>query len=256
MRCEGMNADWVLETRGLAKEFKGFTAVAGVDLQVRRGSIHALIGPNGAGKTTVFNLLTRFIEPSRGAIFYNGQDITRRSAAQVARMGMVRSFQISAVFTHLTARENLLVPLQRASGASYHFWRSRRQIDRRLDERARQLLDEVDLGGFADVVAAELPYGRRRALELATTLAVSPEVLLLDEPTSGMGHEDIGRVAELIRRVARQRTVLMVEHNLGLVANLSDRITVLQHGSVLAEGSYAEVSRDARVMEAYMGKAA
>jgi branched-chain amino acid transport system ATP-binding protein len=251
-----MKADFVLETRGLVKEFKGFAAVSGVDLRVRRGSIHALIGPNGAGKTTVFNLLTRFIEPTRGSIFYERQDITRRSAAQVARMGMVRSFQISAVFPHLTARENLLVPLQRASGASYHFWRSQRQIDRRLDERAAQLLDEVDLGSFADVVAAELPYGRRRALELATTLAVSPEVLLLDEPTSGMGHEDIGRVADLIRRVARQRTVLMVEHNLGLVANLSDRITVLQHGSVLAEGSYAEVSGDARVMEAYMGKAA
>jgi branched-chain amino acid transport system ATP-binding protein len=246
----------VLSARGLGKDFSGFTAVNAVDLDVQHGRIHALIGPNGAGKTTVFNLLTKFLQPTRGRITLLGQDITHSRPDRVARMGLVRSFQISAVFPHLTARENLLVPLQRASGASYHFWRSQRQIDRRLDERAAQLLDEVDLGSFADVVAAELPYGRRRALELATTLAVSPEVLLLDEPTSGMGHEDIGRVADLIRRVARQRTVLMVEHNLGLVANLSDRITVLQHGSVLAEGSYAEVSGDARVMEAYMGKAA
>ncbi|MCG3187641.1 MAG: Daunorubicin/doxorubicin resistance ATP-binding protein DrrA [Rhodocyclaceae bacterium] len=250
-----MNMEYILETRGLVKEFKGFTAVAGVDLKVRRGSIHALIGPNGAGKTTVFNLLTKFLEPTRGAIVYRGQDITWRRPAQVARMGLVRSFQISAVFPHLSVRDNVRVALQRASGKSFHFWRSERSLDG-LNDRVMALLDEVDLRSFADVVTVELPYGRKRALELATTLAVDPELLLLDEPTSGMGHEDVGRVTELIRRVAQQRTVLMVEHNLSLVANLSDRITVLQHGSVLAEGSYAEISSNPQVMEAYMGNAA
>lgn len=250
-----MNMEYILETRGLVKEFKGFTAVAGVDLKVRRGSIHALIGPNGAGKTTVFNLLTKFLEPTRGAIVYRGQDITWRRPAQVARMGLVRSFQISAVFPHLSVRDNVRVALQRASGKSFHFWRSERSLDG-LNDRVMALLDEVDLRSFADVVTVELPYGRKRALELATTLAVDPELLLLDEPTSGMGHEDVGRVTELIRRVAQQRTVLMVEHNLNLVANLSDRITVLQHGSVLAEGSYTEISSNPQVMEAYMGNAA
>ncbi|GMV56432.1 MAG: ABC transporter ATP-binding protein [Betaproteobacteria bacterium] len=250
-----MNMEYILETRGLVKEFKGFTAVAGVDLKVRRGSIHALIGPNGAGKTTVFNLLTRFLEPTRGTIVYRGQDITWRRPAQVARMGLVRSFQISAVFPHLSVRDNVRVALQRASGKSFHFWRSERSLDG-LNDRVMALLDEVDLRSFADVVTVELPYGRKRALELATTLAVDPELLLLDEPTSGMGHEDVGRVTELIRRVAQQRTVLMVEHNLNLVANLSDRITVLQHGSVLAEGSYTEISSNPQVMEAYMGNAA
>lgn len=250
-----MSAEYILETRGLVKEFKGFTAVAGVDLKVRRGSIHALIGPNGAGKTTVFNLLTKFLEPTRGTIVYQGQDITWRRPAQVARMGLVRSFQISAVFPHLSVRDNVRVALQRASGKSFHFWRSERSLDG-LNDRVMALLDEVDLRSFADVVTVELPYGRKRALELATTLAVDPELLLLDEPTSGMGHEDVGRVTELIRRVAQQRTVLMVEHNLNLVANLSDRITVLQYGSVLAEGSYAEISSNPKVMEAYMGNAA
>lgn len=250
-----MSAEYILETRGLVKEFKGFTAVAGVDLKVRRGSIHALIGPNGAGKTTVFNLLTKFLEPTRGTIVYQGQDITWRRPAQVARMGLVRSFQISAVFPHLSVRDNVRVALQRASGKSFHFWRSERSLDG-LNDRVMALLDEVDLRSFADVVTMELPYGRKRALELATTLAVDPELLLLDEPTSGMGHEDVGRVTELIRRVAQQRTVLMVEHNLNLVANLSDRITVLQYGSVLAEGSYAEISSNPQVMEAYMGNAA
>ncbi|HMM72864.1 MAG TPA: ABC transporter ATP-binding protein [Rhodocyclaceae bacterium] len=250
-----MSAEYILETRGLVKEFKGFTAVAGVDLKVRRGSIHALIGPNGAGKTTVFNLLTKFLEPTRGTIVYQGQDITWRRPAQVARMGLVRSFQISAVFPHLSVRDNVRVALQRASGKSFHFWRSERSLDG-LNDRVMALLDEVDLRSFADVVTMELPYGRKRALELATTLAVDPELLLLDEPTSGMGHEDVGRVTELIRRVAQQRTVLMVEHNLNLVANLSDRITVLQYGSVLAEGSYAEISSNSQVMEAYMGNAA
>lgn len=250
-----MSFEYILESRGLVKEFKGFTAVAGIDLKVRRGSIHALIGPNGAGKTTVFNLLTRFLEPTRGTIVYKGQDISSKRPAQVARMGLVRSFQISAVFPHLSVRDNVRVALQRASGKSLHFWRSERSLDG-LNDRVMALLEEVDLRSFADIVTVELPYGRKRALELATTLAVDPELLLLDEPTSGMGHEDVGRVTELIRRVAQQRTVLMVEHNLNLVANLSDRITVLQYGSVLAEGSYAEISSNPQVMEAYMGNAA
>ncbi len=242
----------VLETRGLTKSFRGFLAVAGVDLKVRRGTIHALIGPNGAGKTTVFNLLTKFIQPSAGTIHYRGRDITRSRPADVAREGMVRSFQVSAVFPNLTVLENVRVALQRPLGTSFHFWKSDHTL-RALHGRVEELLESVDLAAHRDVVAVELPYGRKRALELATTLALDPELLLLDEPTQGMGHEDVGRVVELIRRVAERRTVLMVEHNLSVVADLCHVITVLQRGAILAEGPYAEVSTDPRVLEAYIG---
>ncbi len=245
-------SDFIIETTGLTKEFKGFTAVKAVDLRVRRGTIHALIGPNGAGKTTCFNLITKFLEPTRGQIRYNGRDITRTKPADVARLGMVRSFQISATFPHLTLIENVRVALQRPLGTSFHFWKSEGSL-RALDERAMALLDEVGLASYASLPAVELPYGRKRALEIATTLALDPEMLLLDEPTSGMGHEDIGRVAALIRRVARNRTVLMVEHNLSVVSDLSDTITVLARGEILAEGPYAEVSKNPDVVDAYMG---
>jgi branched-chain amino acid transport system ATP-binding protein len=242
----------VLETEGLTMEFSGFVAVKDVNLRIRRGSIHALIGPNGAGKTTCFNLLTKFLIPTRGRIRLKGEDITRAKPADIARAGMVRSFQISAVFGHLTALENVRVALQRKLDTSFHFWRSERSLGV-LDGRAEELLDAVGLAGFRDVPAVELAYGRKRALEIATTLALEPEVMLLDEPMAGMGHEDIERTAQLIRRVAANRTVVMVEHNMKVVANLSDRITVLQQGEVLAEGPYAEVSRDPRVIQAYMG---
>ncbi len=247
-----MADDCIIETRDLTKEFKGFFAVRNVSLRVRRGTIHALIGPNGAGKTTVFNLLTRFLAPTAGQIVYQGRDITRARPADVARLGMVRSFQISAVFPYLTVRENVLVALQRRLGTSFHFWRSRRSLDV-LDDRAEELLDAVGLRGFEEALAVELPYGRKRALEIATTLALDPEMMLLDEPTAGMGHEDVGRVAQLIRKVAADRTVLMVEHNLSVVADLSDTITVLARGEILAEGTYDEVSNNPEVREAYMG---
>ncbi len=250
----GVAADCILETRGLSKEFKGFVAVDDVDLRVRRGTIHALIGPNGAGKTTVFNLVTRFLDPTAGAILFNGGDITREKPAQVARRGMVRSFQISATFPHLTVLENVRVALQRKLGIAFQFWRSHKVLDR-LNDQARELLDGVDLGDFADYVTMELPYGRKRALEIATTLALDPELMLLDEPTQGMGHEDVGRVTALIKKVAANRTVLMVEHNMNVVADLSDVITVLQRGAVLAEGPYETVSKDPRVLEAYVGTA-
>lgn len=250
-----MSEDYILETRDLTKEFKGFAAVNGVNLKVRRGTIHALIGPNGAGKTTCFNLITKFLQPTRGAIIYNGDDITGVKSADIARRGMVRSFQISATFLHLTLLENVRVALQRPLGTSFHFWRSENSL-KVLNERAMQLLDDVGLSSFAELTAAELPYGRKRALEIATTLALDPELLLLDEPTSGMGREDIGRTADLIRRVAANRTVLMVEHNLSVVSDLSDKITVLARGEILAEGPYSEVSRNPEVIEAYMGTGA
>jgi branched-chain amino acid transport system ATP-binding protein len=250
-----MSTDGILlETRGLTRQFKGFVAVDGVSLKVRRGDIHALIGPNGAGKTTMFNLLTKFLAPSAGQIFYKGEDITRAGPVQVSRMGVVRSFQISAVFPHMTVLQNVRIALQRVSGGSYRFWRSKKVLDE-LNDQAIALLQQVDLAAFADSLAAELPYGRKRALEIATTLALEPELLLLDEPTQGMGHEDVGRVMDLIKRVSASRTVLMVEHNMNVVSRIADRITVLQRGSTLAEGTYAEVSRDARVIEAYMGTA-
>jgi branched-chain amino acid transport system ATP-binding protein len=247
-----MTDDIILRTEGLTKAFRGFVAVRDVRLQVRRGTIHAMIGPNGAGKTTCFNLLTKFLEPTEGRITYDGRDITRASPAAIARMGMVRSFQISAVFGHLTALENVRVALQRDHGSCFDFWRSDAVL-RRYDGRARELLDAVGILDFADVPAVELPYGRKRALELATTLALEPELMLLDEPTAGMGHEDVGRIAALIKRMARGRTVLMVEHNLSVVADLSDRITVLARGEILAEGDYEQVSKDPAVVEAYMG---
>lgn len=247
-----MADDVILETRQLKKEFQGFVAVNGVDLRVRRGSVHALIGPNGAGKTTVFNLLTRFLPATSGAVLYRGEDITHVHPAAVARRGLVRSFQISAVFPKLTVLENVRVALQRNLGTSFHFWRSQRSLEA-LDARALEILAQVDLDAYAQTITGELPYGRKRTLELATTLALEPEVMLLDEPTSGMGTEDVGRVVELIKKISAGRTILMVEHNLSVVSNLSDTITVLARGSVLAEGKYAEVSRNPAVLEAYIG---
>ncbi len=245
-------ADYILETHSLTREFKGFMAVSDVNLRVRRGTIHALIGPNGAGKTTVFNLLTRFLTPTGGHIIYNGTDITLEKPAQIARRGIIRSFQISAVFPHLTVLENVRIGLQRQLGTSFHFWKSERTLEP-LNDRAMELLQAVELQDFAATLTVELPYGCKRALEIATTLALEPELLLLDEPTQGMGHEDVERVTQLINKAAVNRTVLMVEHNMNVVAGISDTITVLQRGAVLAEGAYAEVSRNPQVMAAYMG---
>ena len=246
------SGETILATEDLTKEFAGFVAVSGVNLRVARGSVHALIGPNGAGKTTFFNLLTKFLKPTRGRILYKGRDITALAPADVARLGLVRSFQISAVFPHLTVLENVRIALQRARGGSFDFWRSRQVLDV-YNERARELIADVGLSMFASTMAVELPYGRKRALEIATTLALDPDMLLLDEPTAGMGHEDIDRISGLIKRVAASRTVLMVEHNLSVVSTLSDRITVLTRGRVLAEGDYAAVSSNPEVREAYMG---
>lgn len=249
----GAAGDFILETAGLTKEFRGFVAVKGVNLRVRRGTIHALIGPNGAGKTTCFNLLTKFLTPTRGQILYKGREITRMAPAEIARQGLVRSFQISAIFRSCTVLENVRVALQRKyHGLSFDFWRSSKVL-RRLEDRAHALLKDVGLADAADSVAGELPYGRKRALELATTLALEPELMLLDEPTAGMGHEDVDRIAALIKQVAVDRTVLMVEHNLKVVANLSNTITVLARGEVLAEGDYAAVSKNQDVVDAYMG---
>ncbi len=249
-----MSNEFILETRELIKEFKGFVAVNGVSLKVRRGQIHALIGPNGAGKTTVFNLLTKFLIPTRGQILFNGHDITAEKPAQVARRGIVRSFQISATFPNLTVLENVRIALQRATGTSMHFWRSERSLDS-LNEQAMALLAEVDLQDMAHLTAVELPYGRKRALEIATTLAMEPELMLLDEPTQGMGHEDVDRVTQLIKKVGANRTILMVEHNMNVVSSIADTISVLQRGQVIAEGTYDVVSTNPQVLEAYMGSA-
>jgi branched-chain amino acid transport system ATP-binding protein len=249
-----MPDDFILETRSLTKEFNGFVAVCDVDLRVRRGQIHALIGPNGAGKTTCFNLLTKFLIPTRGQILYNGEDITSTRAAEIARRGMVRSFQMSAVFPHLTLLENVRIALQRTLGTSFHFWQRASSLSV-LDPRAMELLDTVGLAPYAAQLAVELPYGRKRALEIATTLAMDPEVLLLDEPTQGMGHEDVAKVAALIKNASAKRTVLMVEHNMDVVSLIADTITVLQRGRIIADGTYAEVSSNPLVIEAYMGSA-
>ena len=249
-----MAAEFILETKGLTKEFKGFVAVNNVDLKVRRGHIHALIGPNGAGKTTFFNLLTKFLPPTRGTITYHGVDITNEKPAQTARRGIVRSFQISAVFPHMTVLENVRAALQRNLGTSFHFWKPEQSLFH-LHQRAQELLAEVDLQDFANELTVNLPYGRKRALELATTMALEPDLMLLDEPTQGMGHEDVHRVTELIKKVSTGRTILMVEHNMNVVSSIADRITVLQRGAIIADGPYAEVSANPLVIEAYMGHA-
>ena len=246
------NAQPILSASGLTMEFRGFVAVKDVTLSVNEGTVHALIGPNGAGKTTVFNLLTKFLKPTRGRISFRGTDITPMKPAEVARLGLVRSFQISAVFPHLTVLDNVRVALQRPSGLATQFWRSSAALSS-LDRQAMELIDAVNLSAYRDLPATELSYGRKRALEIATTLALDPAMLLLDEPMAGMGHEDIGRISDLIRRIARNRTVLMVEHNLNVVADLCDRVTVLARGEILADGSYETVSADPRVREAYMG---
>jgi branched-chain amino acid transport system ATP-binding protein len=247
-----MGSEVILETEGLTKEFRGFVAVLDVNLRVRQGSIHALIGPNGAGKTTCFNLLTKFLDPTRGRITFKGRDITGARPSDIARLGLARSFQISAIFPHLTVLENVRIALQRGRGNSFDFWRSQRALDE-LNGRALELIAAVGLGGCADTVALELPYGRKRALEIATTLALDPEAVLLDEPTAGMGHEDIERITALIRQAAAGRTVLMIEHNLSVVENVCDAITVLVRGEVLAEGDYASVSQNPDVIHAYLG---
>ncbi|WP_018403182.1 ABC transporter ATP-binding protein [Marinobacter gelidimuriae] len=249
-----MSEEYVLETRNLVKEFKGFVAVDDVNLNIRKGHIHALIGPNGAGKTTVFNLLTKFLIPTRGQILFNGRDITTMKSAAIAREGVVRSFQISAVFPHMTALENIRVALQSFEGNSFSFWKSGNCLNK-LNHRAMELLDSVGLAEFAHITTVELAYGRKRALELATTLAMEPQLMLLDEPTQGMGAEDVDQVVELVRKAAVGRTVLMVEHNLGVVSKLCDCITVLAQGAVLTEGDYKTVSADPRVREVYMGSA-
>ena len=247
-------ADYILETRKLSKDFKGFTAVSDVNLKVERGHIHAMIGPNGAGKTTVFNLLTKFLVPTAGTIHFNGNDITREKPADIALRGIIRSFQISAVFPNLTPLENVRLALQRATGTSYHFWKSDRSLSK-LDGRAMELLDSVGLAELSGEITGELAYGRKRALEIATTLALEPELMLLDEPTQGMGVEDVANITALVKKVSANRTILMVEHNLKVVATLADRITVLQRGAILAEGPYSEVSQNPQVLEAYMGSA-
>ncbi len=244
--------DSILETVGLTKEFRGFVAVSDVSLKIRRGTIHGLIGPNGAGKTTCFNLLTKFLQPTRGQIRFDGRDITRHKPADIARLGLIRSFQISAVFPHLSVLENVRVALQRQRGGSFDFWRSDSLL-RVYDDRAMELLEDVGLTSYVTAIAGDLPYGRKRALEIATTLALDPTMMLLDEPTAGMTHEDVDRIVALIKRVSVGRTVLLVEHNLKVVAGLCDTITVLARGSVLAEGDYAAVSRNPEVVSAYLG---
>lgn len=252
MSDDRRDAPVVLETRGLTKDFKGFTAIKDVNLKVKEGTIHALIGPNGAGKTTFFNLLTKFLAPTSGTMLYDGIDITGRKPADIAQMGIIRSFQISSVFPHLGARENVRIALQRKLGVSYHFWRPTRILDQ-LNERAQALLEQVGLGKFGETAAVELAYGQKRALEIATTIALEPRLMLLDEPTQGMSAEDVGTVTDLIRKVLQGRTIIMVEHNLNVVSSLANTITVLNRGEVLAEGDYESVSNNPDVMEAYMG---
>ncbi|MFI5912733.1 ABC transporter ATP-binding protein [Dactylosporangium sp. NPDC051541] len=243
-----------LVARGLTRDFRGFRAVDGVDLDVAVGSVHALVGPNGAGKTTLFNLLTGFLAPTAGRIELGGHDITGLAPERVARLGLARSFQIASLFPQQTVRGHVELALQSGTGLGWAFWRSERPL-RRFRARAEELLERVGLAAAADDTAGSLAYGRKRALELALALALDPKVLLLDEPTAGMGAEDVDRTIELIAAVRDGRTVVLVEHNMTVVGRLADRVTVLQAGRVLAEGPYERVRADERVIEAYLGGA-
>lgn len=248
-----MTNNYILETKQLTKSFKGFTAVDDVDLRVEQGSIHGLLGPNGAGKSTCFNLLSKFLKPTSGSIFFKQRDVTHLNPADIANLGVARSFQISAVFPALSVLENVRIAVYRQRrGASLNFWRSRTELAE-LNERSEELLAQVGLLEYRQRVAANLSYGRKRALEIATTLALEPELLLLDEPMAGMAEHDVHAIAALLKVVARGRTILLVEHNLSVVADLCDQVTVLTRGAVLAEGSYEDVARDPRVVEAYIG---
>ena len=242
----------VLETRELSKQFGGFRAVNNVNLRLRQGEVHALIGPNGAGKTTVFNLLTKFVQPTTGTIFFEGTDVTRLKPEEVARLGLARSFQISSVFPEMTVQQNVRIAIQRRKRMGHQFWRSLQHLDV-LEDEILETLREVGLESHLRSRAEALPYGLKRVLEFATTVALAPRVMLLDEPMAGLGVEDISRIAELIRAAAKRCSILMVEHNLRAVETLSDHITVLQRGEVLADGNYETVSNDPRVIEAYLG---
>lgn len=249
-----MTAQAVLSARGLTRDFRGFRAVNGVDLDVATGSVHALVGPNGAGKTTLFNLLTGFLTPTAGRIEVDGRDATGLPPERITRLGVARSFQITSLFPQLSAREHVELALQGASGLGWRFWRSA-TLMRRYSDRARELLTMVGLADLAEIPADALAYGRKRALELAIALALDPKVLLLDEPTAGMGLEDVDRTVELIGQVRAGRTVVMVEHNMSVVGRLAETVTVLQAGRVLVEGPYEQVRADERVITAYLGSA-
>ena len=242
----------VVETVDLSKSFAGYRAVDGVSLSVASGSIHAIIGPNGAGKTTLFNLLSGFVVPSAGRVILGGRDITGRKPHRIARLGMVRSFQINSIFAHLSVLDNVKVSLEAKTELPTRFWLPG-SATKRLDPRALELLAEVGLSGEKGRLAAQLSYGRKLALEIEITLAQDPTILLLDEPTAGMGPEDVSRITKLIERVRAGRTIVLVEHNLRVVAELCDRISVMQRGKVLVEGSYELVRRDPRVIDAYLG---
>ncbi|HEV2357076.1 MAG TPA: ABC transporter ATP-binding protein [bacterium] len=245
----------ILETHGLTMEFRGFRALDGVDLRVEPGELHAVIGPNGAGKTTLFNLLSGLLRPTHGRIAFEGREITGLAAHELARRGIGRSFQITSVFPHLPVLANIELALQARTPLGYVWWRSDRML-RRFDGEARDVLAAVGLTDLAGREVATLPYGHKRVLEIGLALALQPKLLLLDEPTAGLSIEDTRRIVEVVRRVAQQRTIVLVEHNMGVVAELSRHITVLQRGRVLAEGAYDDLRRNPAVIEAYLGGAA
>ncbi len=244
----------LLETRALTKEFRGFRAVSDVDLVVGAGTMHALVGPNGAGKTTLFNLLTGFLTPTSGSIVFDGQDITGKQPEQIVPLGIARSFQITSLFDQLTLSEHLELALASPTGMGMQFWRSVKRLATFRD-RSMELLEQVGLADRSGQPAGSLAYGQKRALELALALALDPKLLLLDEPTAGMGIEDVDQTIALVKQISTGRTVVFVDHNMHVVGSLADTVTVLQSGEVLAEGPYEQVRGDERVITAYLGSA-
>jgi branched-chain amino acid transport system ATP-binding protein len=250
-----MDNDIILETRNLRKDFGGLVAVSDVSIKVKAHSLHSIIGPNGAGKTTFFNLLSGNLEPTKGKVIFKGRDITDLPAHRTAHLGIGRSFQITNVFPHLTVLENVRLAAQALGRDSFKFWRHYEHFTR-YEERARQVVAQVGLTDQAGLLAGTLSHGGKRKLELGILLAADPELLLLDEPTAGMAREEIPLLMEVIQQIQNQgdRTIMLVEHKMDLVMNVSDWITVMHQGQVLAEGTPAEIAANNVVQSAYLGE--
>jgi branched-chain amino acid transport system ATP-binding protein len=244
----------ILETRKLRKEFGALVAVANVDIQVRQNTLHSIIGPNGAGKTTFFNLLSGNIAPTSGRVFFRGREITNIPLHRTAHLGIGRSFQITNIFPSLTVLENIRLACQALGRHNFRFFQSHRRFSQ-YEERAWEVIRQVGLEDAALMPARTLPHGDQRKLELGIILAADPEVLLLDEPTAGMAAEQVPELIALIQNVQQMgnKTVMLVEHNMNVVMSVSDIITVMHQGQVLAEGTPAEIAANEVVQSAYLG---
>jgi branched-chain amino acid transport system ATP-binding protein len=243
-----------LAFEGLTKRFGQTEIIRGIDLAIEKGEIHAVIGPNGAGKSTLFNLVTGRFAPSSGIIRLHGQDLSGKAPYEINRMGLSRSFQITNIFPRMTVFENLRCALLWAQGYRYSFWNLVAR-QRALTEGAERILEEINLQARRDLMAGVLSYAEQRALEIGITIAGGADVIMLDEPTAGMSHSETDYTIDLIRRVTREKTLVMVEHDMSVVFGLADKISVLVYGEIIDTGAPADVRASPKVQEAYLGAA-